>query len=236
MDLMSTKIKFLLTAFFALLSMALSAQDFTELKSLPRNFEFEVANVNIVITAVNGDKMQYLAELPDGKRLSCVEHRGNFRVRSLYKTKGTLYVRVPKTHLFEQIRITASMSNVTVKGINAVNFILVSTRGNISIADSVFKTSNLVQNLGVMEFSVNVLRASAICVNYVKARIEYIGESKSYHIDYGQGLSTMYLSGEKIKPRQGTWGSENAKKRTIISAGNSRVDIFFKSAKEVDTQ
>ena len=219
--------KFLKCAFlfFCLLS-KIYAQDFVKLKYVPTNLEIEVLNVSVSIVATDDDFASYYAKLPDGKKLSCVENRGTFRVRSVYRTSGEITIKVPKNKILERMRITAALGNIYVQDLSVVHATILLTRGDIEVSNCTFKTSNLTQNTGNLKFSAGV-KSSAICVSNVTAAVSYLGKLDDYHLDYAQANSRLVINETLQEKLQGQLGRENALKRALLSASASVVTVQF---------
>lgn len=220
------KKKLISATIFLFIFLKLSAQDFISLKNIPTNLEIEVMNVNVNVIDTDDDFASYLAKLPKGNKLSCVENRGTFRVRSIYRTAGEITIKIPKTKTLERMRIVASLAQINIENISVVNAHILLTRGDISIKDCFFKTSNLTHNTGNLDFSAGV-KSSAICISNVIAKVEYLGETNDYHLDYAQAHSKLAINGETITIKQGMLGRPKAIKRVLLSVSASEANVTF---------
>lgn len=218
--------KFASAVIFLLMFFKLSAQDFIPLKYVPTNLEIEVMNVNVNVVDTDEDFASYLAKLPEGNKLSCVENRGTFRVRSIYRTSGQITIKIPKTKKLEHMRIVASLATINVENISVVHTHIVLTRGDINVQNCFFKTSNLTHNTGKLEFSAGV-KSSALCISNVIANVKYLGETNDYHLDYSQAFSNLATNGDVITKKQGQLGRQNSVKRALLSVSASAVNVSF---------
>ena len=117
---------------FLFYSPALSAQDFDALTRVQKrvvNIEAAVSEVDIFISAYDGDTIAYKAELSAGTKLSIVEHKKKLRFTEIKPASGKLFIYVPKDFLLESCRILASHSSIKIEGIKAVYF---SVSGNFN--------------------------------------------------------------------------------------------------------
>lgn len=222
--IMKKHVKFALL--FLCLFSKIGAQDFTQLKYVPMNLEIEVLYVSVTILGTDEDFASYSALLPDGEKLSCVENRGTFRVRSLYKTSGEIIIKIPKTKTLERMRITAAMGNITVQDMSVVHATILLTRGDIGVTNCLFKTSNLTHNTGKLRFSAGV-KSSAICVSNVTAAVAYLGKKDDYHLDYSQANSQLVINEVSMIKLQGELGRAKALKRALLSVSASAVSVMF---------
>lgn len=213
----------ILVSFFASASFA---QNFIPLKNLPDSLEIEVLNVSVSIEGTDETFASYSFVSDTGKKLSCVENRGTFRIRTVYESDGIIRIKIPKTHLIERMRITSALASITVKNISVVHTHILLTRGDIDISGCQFKTSVLTQNTGSLLFSAGV-KSSALCLTNVEARVQYLGEKDGYHIDYSCAGSYLNVNGQVLTNLQGVYGENNAQKRSIISLSHSNASVSF---------
>lgn len=209
---------------FSFLCLKLIGQNFTKLNYVPDNIEIEVLNMDVSLLSTDDDFASYSANLNTGEKLSCVLNRGTFRVRSVYKTTGSIVIKIPKTKKLERLRISGALGNFTIKDLQIVHVHGLLTNGDIDISDCFFKTSLLTHNTGKLNFSAKI-KSSMICVTNTLAKIEYLGETDEYNLSYNQANSDLIINGEHFDLQQGWISSEKPVKRALLSISGSVVNV-----------
>lgn len=207
-------------------SIALFAQDFVQLKAIPKNIEVEVLSLDVLIISSDDDFASYKVNIFSGKKPSCVENRGTLRLRSVYAGSGSLVIKLPKQTKLERLKISSALANIQLRDLEVVHAHILLTRGDISIKNCTFKTSMLTHNSGILNFQAAV-KSSAICATNSKAEVEYLGKTKDYYVDYSQANSLLMINGQVTKKHMGFLGNVKAIKRASISISASVLNIAF---------
>ncbi|NVP24024.1 hypothetical protein DWQ65_10615 [Treponema phagedenis] len=226
------KIKKLFVLLFVILGFGLYAEEIITAKEKTNILDISVKNVDVFIQGDDGDSIRCYTKLEKSSKLSIVEVQDRLRIRDIYPAKGLLHILVPKKLLLASAQIRVTNASLKIESVQAVWTLLMVNEGNAEIKDCVFKTSTLTQAEGTLHYDAKILRSSVICMNSVKAAIQYIGTPENYRLTYGQGNSDFTINGAAVKNAQGIFGAENAKKGLIISAGSSSVKVEFKAKSE----
>lgn len=218
-----------LAVFFTLISLNFAfafSKDFIRLKYVPSNIEIELLNVDVAVVETDEDFASYATDLRVGTKLSCVLNRGTFRVRSIYETSGKITIKIPKDQKIERLKISAALSNISINDLDVVHSHILLTRGDLSILNVNFKTSNITHNSGIFNFMANI-KSSNIALANSKSTISYLGNHFDYLISYNQTNSQLIVNGKKIFLHQGFLGKTKSRKNVNLTISASVVNLNF---------
>lgn len=213
--------------FFCTLPVFAAKQSGT-LKAATNGLDILVYNVNVFIKAHDGDSITYYSQTNGKTKISFVEHKKRFRVRSIYPVEGSVYINIPKKMLLESCRLHASYSSVDVTGIKAAYFTVAVSEGKIGVKDCVFKDAVFNIAKGTLSAESEIICAADICTSDSKAEVVFLGGLNDFNFYYAQGaFSGLTVNGKPQKEAHATLGNEKAKKRIRAVIGTSEAVFRF---------
>ena len=216
---------------FIFYSPALFSQDFDALTRVQKrvvNIEAAVSEVDIFISAYDGDTIAYKAELSAGTKLSIVEHKKKLRFTEIKPASGKLFIYVPKDFLLESCRILASHSSIKVEGIKAVHFSVSGNFNRAEITGSRLKNSLIALSNGSLTFNSGIVTAADFCLNTSTAKIQIAEEKADCNLFVTKQKCEKFLyEGEAYTDKILALSPSKPKKFISMSASFSDIDLGF---------
>ena len=216
---------------FIFYSPALFSQDFDTLTRVQKrvvNIEAAVSEVDIFISAYDGDTIAYKAELSTGTKLSIVEHKKKLRFTEIKPAIGKLFIYVPKDFLLESCRILASHSSIKIEGIKAVHFSVSGNFNRAEITGSRLKNSLIALSNGSLTFNNGIVTAADFCLNTSKAKIQIAEERVDCNLFVTKQKCEKFLyEGEAYTDKILALSPSKPKKFISMSASFSDIDLGF---------
>lgn len=226
MFVFSTKNIFLLLFFVGFSSKVFAANQEGKLKPSTNGLDILVYNVDVVIQTYSGESITYSSKTDGNSKISFIEHKKRFRIRSIYPVKGTVFLNIPEKMVLESCRIHSSYGSIKTKNIKAAYFTSAVSEGQIDIDDCVFKDAVFNCATGTLNIKADILSAADICTTDTKADITFLGSLDNYNFYYAQGaFSSITVNGKLQNKPQSVIGNVKSKRRIKTVAGTS--DIFF---------
>lgn len=210
-----------------------SAEQSGILKPSTNGLDIMLYNVDLILNTHDGNSITYSCETNGKTRISFTEHKKRFRVRSVYPSKGTVYINVPKSMVLESCRIHLSYASAAAENIRCAYFTSAVSEGGISVKDCIFKTAVFNSASGTLDIKAEIISAADVCTADSKASVVLPGSLNDYNFYYSQGaFSSFNVDGKPQTEPNAVLGNKKSKKRIRVIAGTSEVSLSFVKTRE----